>query len=218
MLAISNLTKRFDKDHPPILNDLSLTIPTGESASIRGASGCGKSTLLSLIAGFEQADSGQIQVDNHVLSNASEKHADNFRRQHLGVIFQSYNLLPCLNVFDNIAFPPRLKQNYDENFVTALLETLEISHLRDKNVTVLSGGEQQRVAIARSLAHKPSLILADEPTGNLDEATSATVSNVLFDTCTLFNTTLVVVTHSNEIAEKAKHQLLLSNGQLFQCT
>ena len=212
MLVLKQLTKTFPKQITPIIHNLSVIVNQGDSVSIRGASGCGKSTLLSLIAGFDAPTSGDILIGGNAL--LAMKNADAFRRQHLGVVFQSYNLFDCFSVWDNVAFTSRLKGNADAAFQTELMEKLGILSLANAPLSQLSGGEQQRAAIARALVHKPSLILADEPTGNLDEDTSELVANTLFDVCQQLNTTLVVVTHSEDVAQKAKTPYWLHKGQL----
>ena len=221
MLTIKDLKKSFTQTGAPLINNLNLTVKTGESVSIQGASGCGKSTLLSLIAGFETPDGGDISVNglsiagNSKLDNTFKaKDIDNFRKQHLGIVFQSFNLFDCFNAWDNIAFTARLKGNVDNDYQLALMEQLGILPLAQKPLSQLSGGEQQRCAIARALVHRPSLILADEPTGNLDETTSETVSDLLFKTCKEANTSLVVVTHSQDVAVKADAALRLHKGVL----
>ncbi|QJR82005.1 ABC transporter ATP-binding protein [Alteromonas pelagimontana] len=216
MLHIQHLSRRFPAHTAPILSNLSLQLPAGESASIQGASGCGKSTLLALIAGFDKPDSGDIRVDDTAVHQLSTSGADAFRANHLGVIFQNFNLLECFNVWDNVAFTARLKGNFDPALQRQLLQQLGIDQLANNAVTSLSGGEQQRVAIARALNHRPSLILADEPTGNLDEATSDNVISCLFNECKARQTTLVLVTHSQEVASQADHHYLLTHGALSQ--
>lgn len=221
MLTIKELKKSFSKAGAPLINNLNLSVNPGESVSIQGASGCGKSTLLSLIAGFETPDSGDIAVNGLAIANVGKtsnntqaRDIDNFRKQHLGIVFQSFNLFDCFNVWDNIAFTARLKGNFDKDYQLALMEQLGILPLAQKPLSQLSGGEQQRCAIARALVHRPALILADEPTGNLDETTSETVSDLLFDTCKQANTSLVVVTHSQDVAIKADSVLRLHKGVL----
>jgi putative ABC transport system ATP-binding protein len=221
MLTIKELKKSFSRAGAPLINNLNLTVNPGESVSIQGASGCGKSTLLSLIAGFESPDSGDIAVNGLAIASAGN-HGDNtqtrdidkFRKQHLGIVFQSFNLFDCFNAWDNIAFTARLKGNFDKGYQLALMEQLGILPLAQKPLSQLSGGEQQRCAIARALVHHPALILADEPTGNLDETTSETVSDLLFETCREANTSLVVVTHSQDVAIKADSVLRLHKGIL----
>lgn len=221
MLTIKELKKSFSRAGAPLINNLNLTVNPGESVSIQGASGCGKSTLLSLIAGFESPDSGDIAVNGLAIAGYSKldntskaRDIDNFRKQHLGIVFQSFNLFDCFNAWDNIAFTARLKGNFDKGYQLALMEQLGILPLAQKPLSQLSGGEQQRCAIARALVHRPALILADEPTGNLDETTSETVSDLLFETCREANTSLVVVTHSQDVAVKADSVLRLHKGIL----
>ncbi|GGW86780.1 ABC transporter ATP-binding protein [Alteromonas halophila] len=214
MLKIAHLSKHFPGTAAPQLDGLSLTVPAGQSVSIQGASGCGKSTLLSLIAGFELPDSGDITFNDTSLIFTHTRDADAFRRQQLGVVFQSFNLLDCLSVWDNIAFPARLKGNPDDTYQRDIMHQLDIAHLETAMIGSLSGGEQQRVAIARALAHRPALLLADEPTGNLDEATSERVTTALIDTCRHTGTTLMLVTHASEVADCTDVSYRLHNGQL----
>ena len=174
MLTIKDLKKSFSKTGAPLINNLNLTVKTGESVSIQGASGCGKSTLLSLIAGFETPDGGGISVNglsiagNSKLDNTFKaKDIDSFRKQHLGIVFQSFNLFDCFNAWDNIAFTARLKGNVDNDYQLALMEQLGILPLAQKPLSQLSGGEQQRCAIARALVHRPSLVRYALPTSRL---------------------------------------------------
>lgn len=226
MLIINDLVKTFSQSTPPLLNKLNLNVAEGQSVSIQGASGCGKSTLLSLIAGFDSITSGHISISGVPVTTKqyaskttdsaphNESALDNLRKNHLGIVFQSYNLFDCFNAWDNIAFTSRLKGNYDSNFQTQLMQQLGIHHLANKPIDDLSGGEQQRCAIARALVHRPSLVLADEPTGNLDEATSEAVAALLFDSCKATNTSLIVVTHSSEVASIADRPMRLHQGSL----
>ncbi len=214
MIVIKELVKQYPHATTPIINQLTLNVVKGESVSIRGASGCGKSTLLALMAGFEEADAGTIQIGNIALPCDREKDADAFRRDQLGVVFQSFNLLDCLNVWDNIAFTARLKGVVDAPYQEHIMDTLGIAPLRQKMPSALSGGEQQRVAIARALVHRPSVVLADEPTGNLDETTSDQVAQALYSICAELATTLIVVTHSNEVAQQAQTPMWLRHGTL----
>ncbi|GGF70612.1 ABC transporter ATP-binding protein [Alteromonas lipolytica] len=214
MIAVSELTKTYAGASSPIIDGLSLQVKAGQSASIQGASGCGKSTLLALLAGFEQSDSGSINIAGQPLQTLTTSQADTFRKNHLGVIFQQFNLLECFNVWDNVAFTARLKGNYDKARQTLLLENLGLAHHFKSPVSRLSGGEQQRVAIARALNHQPEVVLADEPTGNLDEQTSDSVSNLLFAYCQEQGASLVVVTHSGDVASRAQMQFRLHLGRL----
>lgn len=216
MLIINKLKKSFTDPEKPLLNNLELALNSAESISIQGASGCGKSTLLSLIAGFDRPDSGDILIDNlSITKRTNNAHdIDRFRKNKLGIVFQSFNLFDCFNAWDNIAFTARLKGNYDKGYQQALMQQLGIIALSKKPLSQLSGGEQQRCAIARALVHRPSLVLADEPTGNLDETTSESVSDLLYQTCKNTNTALVVVTHSSDVAKRADRVMRLHKGVL----
>ncbi|MDC8831483.1 ABC transporter ATP-binding protein [Alteromonas gilva] len=214
MLSVQQLTKRYPGATSAIISDLELHAPSGISLSIQGASGCGKSTLLALLAGFEVCDSGSIVIANQQLDGLSASAADDFRKNNLGVIFQNYNLLECFNVWDNVAFTARLKGNYSAERQQQLLAQLGLSAFSQAPVGQLSGGEQQRVAIARALNHCPAVVLADEPTGNLDEQTSDVVSDLLFNYCHAQKITLVVVTHSSDVACRARQQYALHHGKL----
>lgn len=216
MLIINKLKKSFTDPEKPLLNNLELALNSAESISIQGASGCGKSTLLSLIAGFDRPDSGDILIDNlSITKRTNNAHdIDRFRKNKLGIVFQSFNLFDCFNAWDNIAFTARLKGNYDKGYQQALMQQLGIIALSKKPLSQLSGGEQQRCAIARALVHRPSLVLADEPTGNLDETTSESVADLLYQTCKNTNTALVVVTHSSDVAKRADRAMRLHKGVL----
>lgn len=216
MIEIRALSKHF-KDgtvSKTILKDLHVDIPTGVSVSITGESGSGKSTLLHLLAVLEGYDSGSIKLDQQELRSFNSREADNFRKAKLGIVFQKFNLIDCLSVWDNICFPAKINNKFDVQYIESLLKHLGLLEHRNKLPVNLSGGEQQRVAIARSLAHKPSLILADEPTGNLDDKTSQTVGKLLFGLCEELKTTLIVVTHSPSIAKMASLSYHLNDGQL----
>lgn len=218
MLQLHQVTLRYPGAAGPILDNLSLTVPAGHSASIQGASGCGKSTLLSVIAGLIRADAGLIQLGDHVLSDLPSQAQDAFRRQSLGLVYQQFNLLSCFNVWDNIAFTARLKGNFQPDYQHRLMALMDISHLAGAPLAQLSGGEQQRVAICRALNHQPALVLADEPTGNLDEATSERVADALYTVCRDTHTSLIVVTHSAEVATRADTCFRLHNGRLEPLT
>ncbi|MFC3202131.1 ABC transporter ATP-binding protein [Alteromonas oceani] len=216
MIAVSDLLKHYPDSSSPIIDQLSLNVIAGQSVSIQGASGCGKSTLLALLAGFEQSSGGTTVIAGHALERLSQEAADAFRMHHLGVIFQQFNLLDCFNVWDNVAFTARLKGNYNASRQQTLLNNLGLAERHKAPVSMLSGGEQQRVAIARALNHLPDVVLADEPTGNLDEQTSDVVSQLLFNYCQEQGAALVVVTHSSDVARRAQTQYRLHQGRLAQ--
>ncbi len=212
MVHIEKLSKAFGQ--ASLLSNLSLSISNGDSASIMGPSGCGKSTLLNLLAGIESPDAGIIEVNGANIASMTSAEADQYRSTTLGIVFQQFHLLDCLNVWDNIAFTARFKGNYDSAYQRDLISQLGLSGLETKFIGQLSGGEQQRVAIARALNHRPALVLADEPTGNLDEKTSKIVSKLLFALCSARHTSLIVVTHSEQVAKQAQTHYRLHNGQL----
>lgn len=216
MITISSLCKSFiDGDGlKPILDSLNLSIEQGKSAAITGESGSGKSTLLHLIAGLDIPDSGTITVNDQDISQYSQHQADQYRKQHIGLIYQRFNLIECLSVWDNVCLPAKLNRNLDKHYIEHLLIQLGISKLMHKYPHTLSGGEQQRVAIARALAHKPRVVLADEPTGNLDDKNSENVSQLLFKLCQQTQVTLVLVTHSMSLADRAERHYRLQNGVL----
>ncbi|GAB5380340.1 MAG: ABC transporter ATP-binding protein [Aliiglaciecola sp.] len=216
MIALQNVCKSFqdgDVKHA-VIKDLSLSFPQQSSISITGASGSGKSTLLHLLAALDTPDSGSIIVDDLKLTELSTKQADEYRKHYLGFVFQRFNLIDCLSVWDNLCFSARLTKRFDEDYIDSLVQRLGIEDLKHKLPQTLSGGEQQRVAIARALAHKPKLILADEPTGNLDDKNSENVVQLLFELCETLQTTLILVTHSQPIASSAKLHYCLRDGQL----
>ena len=187
-----------------------------ESAALLGESGVGKTTVINLIAGLDSVDSGEVIVDDMRISRLSDSSLAEFRRKKLGLIFQKFHLIPSLDSWDNAALQARLGQRFDPEFAEYLFESLSIGHLRHRYPSKLSGGQQQRVAIARALMHKPSLVLADEPTGNLDEATSEKVIDLLVRITKKMEATLVVVTHSNTVAAHLDQRWLLGAGQVSE--
>jgi len=187
-----------------------------ESAALLGESGVGKTTVINLIAGLDSADSGEVIVDDINIGSLKDSSLTEFRRKKLGLIFQKFHLVPSLNSWDNAALQARLGQRFDPEFAEYLFESLSIDHLRHRYPSKLSGGQQQRVAIARALMHKPSLVLADEPTGNLDEATSEKVIDLLVRITSQMGATLVVVTHSTAISAHLDQRWILGAGQVSE--
>jgi putative ABC transport system ATP-binding protein len=216
MIQVSGLIKQITDGHSNkrILDQLDFNLEAQKSVAISGDSGSGKSTLLNILATLDNADEGVIKVAGLTLNNMSEIQADRFRKKHLGIVFQQFNLIGCLSVWDNITFPARLNGLPIGSYHINLLEQLGLSSHKNKLPVNLSGGEQQRVAIARALSHQPSLVLADEPTGNLDDNNSQGVSELLFGLCKKLGLTLVVVTHSPKVAAFADTRLLLKQGRL----
>ena len=216
MIKVSGLVKQITDghSHKSILDRLDLHLEAKHSVAISGDSGSGKSTLLNILAALDNADKGVVKVAGLTLNNMNEVQADQFRKKHLGIVFQQFNLIDCLSVWDNITFPARLNGLPISRYHNDLLEQLGLSAHKHKLPVNLSGGEQQRVAIARALSHQPSLVLADEPTGNLDDNNSQRVSELLFGLCKQLGLTLMVVTHSPKVAAFADTRLLLKHGQL----
>jgi putative ABC transport system ATP-binding protein len=197
-----------------VLCDLDLSLPPGGQMSIQGESGSGKSTLLHILAGLDKPGSGQLRVNQLDLTTIGERQADQYRRSTVGLIFQRFNLIDCLSVYDNLCLPARLNNNLDPGYIAQLLDELGIAQHSKKLPNQLSGGEQQRVAIARALSHKPALLLADEPTGNLDHKNSSKVAKLLYAQCHRLQTSLVVVTHSSAVAALAQEHYLMQDGKL----
>ena len=186
------------------LDGVTLSIEKGEFVAIVGTSGSGKSTLLNMIGGLDVPTSGQVVVDGKELSKLKDEELTVFRRRKIGFIFQNYNLVPVLNVFENIVLPVELDGNkVDKKFMKEVVQMLGLEDKLNNMPNNLSGGQQQRVAIARALVSKPAIVLADEPTGNLDSKTSADVLGLLKVTSQKFHQTLVMITHNTEIAQLA---------------
>jgi putative ABC transport system ATP-binding protein len=216
MIEVNGLVKQITDGHSnkSILDKLDFYLEANQSVAISGDSGSGKSTFLNILAALDNADKGEVKVAGVALNTMSEGQADQFRKKHLGIVFQQFNLIDCLSVWDNMTFPARLNGLPIGKYHHDLLAQLGLSAHRDKLPVNLSGGEQQRVAIARALSHRPSLVLADEPTGNLDDNNSQGVSEILFGLCKKLGLTLVVVTHSPKVAAFADTRLLLQQGRL----
>lgn len=200
-----------------ILKGINIDIKEGESVAIVGASGSGKSTLLGLLAGLDVNTSGEITLYDQAFSSLDEEQRALMRGQYVGFIFQSFHLLPSLQAIENVMLPAELKGDKEaRKNAEALLEKVGLSHRLSHYPNQLSGGEQQRVAIARAFASSPKILFADEPTGNLDEGNGKIIISQLFELNRSQGTTLVMVTHDNELAEKCDRQLVMSAGQLVE--
>lgn len=200
-----------------ILKGINLEIKEGESVAIVGASGSGKSTLLGLLAGLDINTSGDIFLYDHAFSSMDEEQRALLRGQYVGFIFQSFHLLPSLQAIENVMLPAELAGDKDaRQKAELLLEKVGLSHRLAHYPRQLSGGEQQRVAIARAFASSPKILFADEPTGNLDEGNGKIIIDQLFELNQSQETTLVMVTHDNELAKKCDRQLVMSAGQLME--
>ena len=220
-VELEDLTKRYregDREHI-VLAGADAVVRTGERVAILGPSGSGKSTLLNLISGIDRPDGGTVRVAGVELGALSERERTLFRRRHLGFVFQFFNLLPTLTVLENLLLPVELKGAVGQGERRRALDLLGEVGLEDRAETFpdrLSGGEQQRVAVARALVHEPSLVLADEPTGNLDEDTGGRVADLLDRLVRDAGRSLVVVTHSRSLADRMDRVLQLDHGRLVE--
>ena len=217
ILVAENLKKYYGEGETlcKALDDVSLTVERGEFVSIIGTSGSGKSTLLHMLGGLDNPTSGKVIIDDKDISKLKGDALCIFRRRKIGFIFQSFNLVPSISVYDNIVLPLQLDgKKVDKDFIDNVVETLGISHKLDVLPSKLSGGQQQRVAIARALASKPAIILADEPTGNLDTKTSQDVLGLLKTTGRKFNQTIVMIKHNDEIAQLADRTIRIEDGHI----
>ncbi len=214
ILKIENLNKIYGKEEIKVkaLNNINLEINKGEFVVIVGKSGSGKSTLLHIIAGLETPTSGDVFIDDIKVSSLNEKQRSLLRRDKIGLIFQSYNLIPVLTVEENIKLPTINKNNKDDNYVNELMELLSLKDRKTHLPNQLSGGQQQRVAIARALVNKPSIILADEPTGNLDTKTESEVLKLLKKSQKNYNQTIIMITHNKEISKYADKVIEIEDG------
>jgi putative ABC transport system ATP-binding protein len=221
VVQLENVTKRYDGAATAAVGDVSLRVEPGEAVAIMGPSGSGKSTLLNLIAGMDKPTSGAIRVGDERVDMLSEAGAARFRRRHVGMIFQFFNLLDDMTAIDNVLLPAQLagsKARATRERAEELLVTLNIAHRRDAYPARLSGGERQRVAIARALINKPPLLLADEPTGAVDTATGDEIGRLLLD-LNAHGQTLIVVTHSPELARRYAGRLVrIADGRVASDT
>ena len=200
-----------------ILKGADLDIEKGETVAILGSSGSGKSTLLNLIAGIDLPDQGEVRIDGKSLGQMSEKNRTLLRRRTMGFVFQSFNLIPTLNVYENLMLPLELNQiSKNSGIVSQMLEALGLKGREESHPDRLSGGEQQRVAIARALMHQPSLLLADEPTGNLDAETSQETLKLINHLVHRSRTTMIMATHSQEVIEWVDRVLGIEDGKLIE--
>ena len=204
-----NITKALD--------GVTLSIEQGEFVAIVGTSGNGKSTLLNMMGGLDVPTSGSVRVKEKELASLNDEQLTLFRRRNIGFIFQNYNLVPVLNVYENIVLPVELDgDTVDRKFMDEVVHLLALEDKLNHMPNNLSGGQQQRVAIARALVSKPAIVLADEPTGNLDSRTSSDVLGLLKVTSNKFHQTLVMITHNNEIAQLADRIIRIEDGRIFE--
>jgi len=218
ILETHKLKKYYGKEPNLVkaLDGINLKVQRGEFVSVVGTSGSGKSTLLHMLGGLDRATEGTVKVDGEELFSLNKDALTIFRRRKIGFIFQSYNLVPILNVYENITLPIELDGNkIDEAYIDEIVNTIGIETKLKNLPNNLSGGQQQRVAIARALATKPAIILADEPTGNLDTKTSLDVLGLLKVTSKRFNQTIVMITHNEEIAQMADRLIRIEDGKII---
>ncbi|WP_447515466.1 ABC transporter ATP-binding protein [Clostridioides difficile] len=217
ILQVINLKKYYGQSSniTKALDGVTLSIEKGEFISIVGTSGSGKSTLLNMMGGLDNPTSGKVIIKGKELSTMSDEQLTIFRRRNIGFIFQNHNLVPLLNVYENIILPIGLDgETIDKDFINEIINMLSLEEKLYDIPSNLSGGQQQRVAIARALVTKPAIILADEPTGNLDSRTSSDVLSLLKVTSKKFNQTIVMITHNNEIAQLTDRIIRIEDGKI----
>ncbi|MBD8917738.1 MAG: ABC transporter ATP-binding protein [Lachnospiraceae bacterium] len=217
VLETKELTKYYGTGENRVcaLNGINLKVEQGEFLTIVGSSGSGKSTLLHMLGGLDRPSAGSVVVDGKDLFSMKEEALTIFRRRKIGFVFQAYNLVPVLNVWENIILPVQLDgAKVDEKYIKQVIEVLGLEEKLKNLPSQLSGGQQQRVAIARALAAKPSILLADEPTGNLDSRTSQDVLGLMKTTGHRFSQTMVMITHNEEIAQMADRSIRIEDGRI----
>tara|TARA_B100002052_G_scaffold298215_1_gene331034 strand:- start:1305 stop:1997 length:693 start_codon:yes stop_codon:yes gene_type:complete len=221
VVSIANLLKQFPVggDFFTALKDVNLTLNEGEFIGLIGPSGSGKTTLLNVIGGLDSPTKGSVHVLGHSMDNTSHNERASLRRKHMGFIFQSYNLLPVYTVFENVELPLILNNvdpNERERLVSEAIESVGLSHRRDAKPTTLSGGECQRTAIARAIVHQPALILADEPTANLDAENSHHIMNILVELNKNLTSSFVFATHDEKIMSYLRRMVYLEDGKIVK--
>jgi len=219
ILQASNLTKIYGSDENEVhaLDGVNFSVEKGEFVAIVGTSGSGKSTLLHMLGGLDRPTGGSVEVDGKEIFSLKDEELTIFRRRKIGFVFQNYNLVPVLNVYENIVLPVQLDgKTPDASYIDSIIETLDLERKLENLPNNLSGGQQQRVAIARALASKPAIILADEPTGNLDSKTSQDVLGLLKVTSQKYGQTIVMITHNEEIAQLADRIIRIEDGKIVE--
>ncbi|MDO4440458.1 MAG: ABC transporter ATP-binding protein [Eubacteriales bacterium] len=220
VLEVQHVVKKYGvaPNQVTALSDVSFTAESGEFIAIVGTSGSGKSTLLNLLGGLDVPTKGKIRIREHEIARLSRKEQTIFRRRNIGFVFQNYSLMPVLNVYDNVALPITFDKgsHIDHEYLKGLLKELGLWEKRTRYPNELSGGQQQRVAIARALANKPALLLADEPTGNLDSRTAVEVIGLLKASSQKYHQTVLMVTHNEALAQTCDRILRIEDGTLYQ--
>ena len=216
MIHVENIVKRFGELE--VLHGLSFSVERGEIVSIVGASGAGKSTLLQIIGTLMSPDEGSVTINGRDVAGMSDNELSEFRNRHVGFVFQSHHLLEEFSAVENVMMPmliASVKRAEAQRRAAELLELVQMSHRLEHRPSALSGGEQQRVAIARALANNPSVVLADEPTGNLDTVTRDEIQRLFFDLRERTNQTFIIVTHDEALAEKSDRKIVMSDGRIL---
>ena len=220
ILEVQHVVKTYGSHQNQVtaLSDVSFTAEQGEFIAIVGTSGSGKSTLLNLLGGLDVPTEGKISIRGHDIGSLTRKEQTIFRRRNLGFVFQNYSLMPVLNVYDNVALPVTFDKgsHVDREHIRELLNELGLWEKRKRYPSELSGGQQQRVAIARALANKPALLLADEPTGNLDSKTAVEVIGLLKASSQKYHQTVLMVTHNEALAQTCDRIIRIEDGRLYQ--
>lgn len=219
ILRLSDLKKYYGADDniTKALDGIDLEVIQGEFLAVVGTSGSGKSTMLNMMGGLDFPTSGTVEIASKDITKLNDNDLTAFRRKNIGFIFQNYNLIPTLNVYENIVLPVELDgQTVDQKMLQDVVEMLGLKEKLDYMPNNLSGGQQQRVAIARALIPKPAIVLADEPTGNLDKKNSSIVINLLKKSSERYNQTVVMITHDNDIAEMADRKISLEDGKIIK--
>lgn len=220
ILKLEHVDKEYGQKESRVsaLRDVNIQVEKGEFIAIVGTSGSGKSTLLNLIGGLDNPTNGKIYVNNKELSELNSSELTKYRRRNIGFVFQNYSLMPVLNVYDNVALPIAFdrKKRIDHKFIEELLEELGIWDKRRKYPSELSGGQKQRVAIARALVNKPAILLADEPTGNLDSNTTDEVMDLLKKSNQLYHQTILMVTHNESLAKLCDRVIHIEDGNVME--
>ena len=218
ILKIEEINKTYGKGEAKVeaIKNMNFSVKKGEFIAIIGASGSGKSTLLNIIGGIDTPTSGQVYIDGEDIYTLNDERLSTFRRRKIGFVFQSYNLIPVLTVEENVKMPVLLdNKKADQKYIDELLETLGIANKKKNLPNELSGGQQQRVSIARALSNSPSIVLADEPTGNLDKKNGQEVINLLIAATKKYSQTLIVITHDMEIANLASRIIKIEDGEMI---
>ena len=220
ILEVQHVVKTYGSHQNQVtaLSDVSFTAEQGEFIAIVGTSGSGKSTLLNLLGGLDVPTEGKISIRGHDIGSLTRKELTSFRRRNIGFVFQNYSLMPVLNVYDNVALPITFDKgsHVDREYIRGLLNELGLWEKRKRYPSELSGGQQQRAAIARALANKPALLLADEPTGNLDSKTAVEVIGLLKASSQKYHQTVLMVTHNEALAQTCDRIIRIEDGRLYQ--